>query len=341
MIELSIIVPVYNVEKYIRPGIESIFNQGLDDNCFEVIIVNDGTTDNSMEMITDILIKHNNVTIINQENQGLSVARNNGIAHAKGKYILMPDSDDILIKNSLKPLLKKSIESQVDLVVADFIVMTDNDIRDIEEIPQKDFSIKEKSGEMLFLEDHSPYECFVWRTLYKREFLINNNISFFPGISFQDIPYTYECYLKAEKCLRISWLLNIYRQWPGASTATFTIKKAKDFCIAIEKTQEFNQLALSSKIRSKLQESLFVHFSVLLFNTCFSIPIESDRIAIMDYLKEKAPYLAFNNSTKQKIITFLYRYMPHVLIRLRYIYRIVIEDRVLPFYNHRIRTKHC
>jgi len=53
MIDLSIIVPVYNVGKYIRPCIESIFNQGLDDNCFEVIIVNDGTTDNSMEMITD------------------------------------------------------------------------------------------------------------------------------------------------------------------------------------------------------------------------------------------------------------------------------------------------
>ena len=96
-IKLSIIVPVYNVEKYVRPCIESIFKQGLDDADFELIIVNDGTKDHSMEMIADIIQQHNNITVIHQENQSLSVARNNGIAAAKGEYILMPDSDDLLI----------------------------------------------------------------------------------------------------------------------------------------------------------------------------------------------------------------------------------------------------
>ena len=84
--DLSIIVPVYNVEKYIRPSIESIFRQGLLEACFEVIIVNDGSTDKSMEEIADIILQHSNVVVINQENQGLSVARNNGIAMAKGDY---------------------------------------------------------------------------------------------------------------------------------------------------------------------------------------------------------------------------------------------------------------
>ena len=83
--DLSIIVPVYNVEKYVRPCIESIFKQGLDDTDFEVIIVNDGTKDRSMEMIADIIQQHNNITVINQENQSLSIARNNGIAAAKGE----------------------------------------------------------------------------------------------------------------------------------------------------------------------------------------------------------------------------------------------------------------
>ena len=75
---LSIIVPVYNVEEYIRPCMESIFQQGLDEDCFEVIIVNDGTKDHSMEVIQDIIEQHKNITVLNQENQGLSVARNNG-----------------------------------------------------------------------------------------------------------------------------------------------------------------------------------------------------------------------------------------------------------------------
>ena len=88
--DLSIVVPVYNVEKYVRTCIESIFKQGLDEKCFEVIIVNDGSTDRSLEVITDIISQHSNIVVINQENQGLSVARNNGIAAAKGEYILMP-----------------------------------------------------------------------------------------------------------------------------------------------------------------------------------------------------------------------------------------------------------
>ena len=107
--DLSIIVPIYNVEKYVRTCIESIFRQGLDENRFEVIIVNDGTQDKSMEVIADIIVRHKNIIVINQENQGLSVARNNGIAVAKGEYLLMPDSDDMLIDHSVEPLLEKAL----------------------------------------------------------------------------------------------------------------------------------------------------------------------------------------------------------------------------------------
>ena len=123
--KLSIIVPVYNVEKYIRLCMESIFKQGLDENDYEVIIVNDGTPDKSMEMITDIIVAHQNIHVINQENQGLSVARNNGIAAAKGEYIQFLDSDDLLIDNSLPYLLDKATSLKADLVVADFISMDD------------------------------------------------------------------------------------------------------------------------------------------------------------------------------------------------------------------------
>ena len=99
MIQLSIIIPVYNVEKYIRTCIESIFRQGLNEDDFEVIIVNDGSKDRSVEVIQDLIKLHENTIIMNQENQGSSVARNNGIAAAKGEYILMPDPDDLLIES--------------------------------------------------------------------------------------------------------------------------------------------------------------------------------------------------------------------------------------------------
>ena len=193
--DLSIIVPVYNVEKYIRACIKSIYKQGLDEECFEVIIVNDGTPDRSMEVITDIISQHSNIVVINQENQGLSVARNNGIAAAKGEYILIPDSDDLLIENSLKPLLEKALETKVDLVVADFLTMTDEEIDDFnkKEFKQPEPHFKKIVGEQIYLELLNPRQCFVWRTLYRREFLVTEDLRYYPSIRYQDIPFTHEC----------------------------------------------------------------------------------------------------------------------------------------------------
>ena len=180
MIDLSIIVPVYNVKKYIRPCFESIYHQGLDEERFEVIIINDGTKDNSMEIIEDFINQHPNIIIVNQTNQGLSVVRNNGIAMARGEYILMPDSDDLLVYNSLPYLLEKAKASKPDLVVADFIVMLSGDVDDLQmdTIQQKDGFVNEKSGEQLFIEDLSPYQSYVWRTLFRRQFILDNDLKF-------------------------------------------------------------------------------------------------------------------------------------------------------------------
>ena len=321
--KLSIIVPIYNVEKYIRACIESIFKQGLDDVDFEVIIVNDGTQDKSMEVIADIIQRHNNITVINQDNQGLSVARNNGIALAKGEYILMPDSDDLLIEYSLKPLLEKAQETKADLVVADFLNMTDEEIEqnDTRLLQKTVFNYKEKTGEELFLQDLNPYQCYVWRTLFRREFIVKNKLAFVPGIYIQDVPFTHECYLKAGKCLRTSWLLNIYRKGHESATFSFNKKKAKDFCIAISKTWELTlRDSLSPRVQNKLQEDVYTSFSALLWIITHKIDKASDRIDIIDFLKQQSPDLWFMNGTKQKIDSYMFRHLPHLFIHLRYIY---------------------
>lgn len=337
MLKLSIIVPVYNVEPYIRPCFESIFNQGLGENDYEIIIVNDGSTDKSMEMITDLISQHNNITVINQDNHGLSVARNNGIAAAKGEYILMPDPDDLLIENSLKPLLEKAIDFHADLVVADFLRMTNDEIINLGTIKQMDFSIQEKTGEEMFLEDLNQHECFVWRTLYKRSFLSDKNIRFYPGIRFQDVPFTNECYLKANKCLKISWLLNIYRRWSGASTGSFNLIKAKDFCRATALTWSLTHLTLNQDVRCKLENNVYISFCAIVRQTCDSISSHSERITVIDFMKKTAPDMHFHNGLKQYIITILFIYMPHTFIRLRYFYGNKIEGKLMPFYYHQLR----
>ena len=327
-VPLSIIIPVYQVERYIRPCIESVFRQGLKDKDFELIIVNDGTKDQSMEMITDIINQHSNITVINQTNQGLSVARNNGIVRARGEYILMPDSDDMLVTNSLPFLLEKALSSKADIVVADFLRIDDKEMDQypFDSIVQKDGTSIEKTGEELFLQDLNPHECYVWRTLFRRDFLLRHHLTFFPGIRCQDVPFTHECYLKARKCLRVSWLLNIYRQHrPFAASSSHDVKKGKEISIAIAKTWELTKLNLKPELERKLKNDIYASFCYNLWMTT-KLKTMPERYEVVDILREAAPSLSFDDGIKQKLNTFLYHHAPHFLINLRIIYGKIVKN---------------
>ena len=319
MTKLSIIVPVYNVKRYIRPCIESIFRQGLNEADFEVIIVNDGTPDKSLEMIADIISQHKNITVINQENQGLSVARNKGIKVAKGEYIIMPDSDDLLIDNSLKPLLEKALETKVDLVVADFLNMTDEEIEEFykEEFKQPELQYKKVVGEQIYLELLNPRQCFVWRTLYRKEFLITQGLSFYPGLRYQDIPFTHKCYLKANNCIRTNILLNIYRKWPGSSTNAYKFENSRHFITAIALTWQLRQIeGLSSDLLYKIEENVYISFRSMIYDTLHGIKEKNDRYALMDYINFQAPDLNFTHSIQQRLITMMIKKMPQFFINI-------------------------
>lgn len=316
--DLSIIIPVYQVEQYIRPCMESIFRQGLEEERFEVIIINDGTKDRSMEMIQDIVEAHANVTVVNQENQGLSVVRNNGIAMAKGEYLLMPDSDDLLIENALPTLLDKALETKADLVVADFLEMTDEEIDAHNHTEQVPFVTTEKSGYQLFLDDLDPYQCYVWRTLFRTAFLRQNNMTFVPGVCFQDVPFTHECYLKAQTCIRTPWLLNIYRRGHESATFSFSQKKAHDFCIVIQKTWELMKMnGLPTNVRRRLEDDVYTSFNIFYYSMLHSIKQHADRLEVVDYFKQLNPHLQFSNSLKRRIESLMLRTIPHFYLTIR------------------------
>ena len=328
--DLSIIVPVYNVEKYVRTSIESIYKQGLDEKSFEVIIVNDGSTDHSMEMITDFIATHQNIAVINEENQGLSDARNYGIKVAKGEYILMPDSDDILIEDSLKPLLEKTLETKVDLVIADFLTMTDEEIDDFykKEFKQPEPQFKKVVGEQIYLELLNPHQCFVWRTLYRREFLVTENLTSYPGIRYQDIPFTHECYLKANNCIRTNILLNIYRKWPGSSTNAYKFDNTKHFITAIALTWKLRQIeGLSSDLRYKLEENVYISFRSMIYDTLHGIKDKKDRYVLMNYINFQAPDLNFTHNIQQRLITMMIKKIPHFFINIYYQYAQIVYKK--------------
>jgi len=328
-IQLSIVVPVYNVEKYIRTCIESIFLQGLEEDRYEVIIVNDGTKDCSMEMIQDIISQHQNVTIINQENQGLSVARNNGIAAAKGEYILMPDSDDLLIKNSLKPLLDKAVETKVDLVIANYLEMNNDEIGTLNNSSpnrQKEILITEKTGEQLFMEDINPHRPHIWRILFRKDFISQHHLAFFPGIYVQDKPFFYESILKSRRCLITSWPIYIYRKHLEGVSFCMKEKFARDYCFTIGMMWELSHLdVISPEVKEKMLDYIYITVSTLACRLVYEYKDKNKSIEFIDYLNSVTPGLRFRHGLKQRLISFLLKKMPHTYIRLRFMYAQYLE----------------
>ena len=325
MSKLSIIIPVYQVEKYVHQCLESVFRQDLDDKEFEVIIVNDGTKDRSMEVIQDIIDQHNNITVINQQNQGLSMARNNGMAIARGEYIAFVDSDDMLVGYSLKPLIEEAIKTKPDLVVTDHLEIKGN-----ENEPQcvRDYSFVEMASEDFFIKKVVP--AVVWRTLYRREFLLKSNLAFIPNIYFEDTPFTASCYLLAGTCLITNSIFYRYRlrQDSIAASDNFTLRKANDLCVSIAETwKTAKSHPMSPKMRRGMNEYIYSAFNNLLYRTLYGINGTDEKVNILKTLKKRAPDLKFTNGVKQVITSFIFRSSPEYFTKL-HILRMKLKDRL-------------
>ena len=126
---LSIVVPTYNVEKYIANCLDSLLDQDLSADIYEILVINDGSTDNSPKIATKYSESHDNVIVVNQENGGLSEARNKGIALAKGKYIYFIDSDDYIAKNTLGLIMETLETHDLDLLGVDIIETSRLDLK--------------------------------------------------------------------------------------------------------------------------------------------------------------------------------------------------------------------
>ncbi len=319
MVDLSIIVPIYNVEQYVSKCIESLFCQGLDEKCFEVIIVNDGTKDRSMEIVSSIVKRHPNIVVVNQENQGLSVARNNGLAHAKGRYVMFVDSDDFLVENSLALLLPLALKMSVDMLIADFIKMTDEEIEQTKiHHDNNEYKPTLMRGREAFQVFFDPSQCYAWRMIYRKGFIEENHLSFIPNLYFEDVPFTIDCYLKVEKALLFPLPFYIYRQHQSSIVSSVNRKKLLDMNQII--AHLWNMLDtenLSNKDYRKLVDSVFVTFSIDLWYLSHVKKIFPLRKDIIGDLKRKVPDLSFNYGAKQKLVSFFYKRMPYVYLWLR------------------------
>ncbi len=315
---LSIIIPVYNVEQYIRSCIISLLNQDLDENSYEIILIDDGTPDHSIEVISDLIEKHHNIQVLHQYNSGPSAARNLGVSIATGEYILYVDSDDLLIDKSLKNLLDIAIAEKADLIVADYIVQKEDCQIPIKSIRNDCPTLKIKTGHELFMEDLSPNECYIWRTLFKRKYLIEKRIKFMEGISYEDVPYIQECYLKAGKCIRYTYTFYIYRRRHNTLSSNIKEKTIYDINKSLSKVWELSQnKEFSPMEREKLKDNLFETLSLNIWYISKNKNLLKNRKAYVTDLKQRIHNLKFSHGIRQKIVSYFFHKIPCTYIKIR------------------------
>lgn len=205
--KLSIIVPVYNVEDYISQCLESCLHQDVLSSDFEIIVVNDGSPDGSINIIREYERAYNNIIVINKENGGLSSARNAGLQVAKGDYVWFVDSDDWIKENCLGDIIQK-VSSNPDIVVLNAYLKKGNEekivIRNLS--PERCYSGEEVySKGYIFPFSGAPFYIF------NRRFLDNNNLRFELGIYFEDLVFAPEMLSISETCVVEHTPLYFYR----------------------------------------------------------------------------------------------------------------------------------
>lgn len=231
---VSVIIPIYNVEDYLEECIESVLSQTY--NNYEIILVNDGSTDNSLEIAKKYYDKYSNIYLINQSNKGLSEARNVGAKNSKGEYLYFLDSDDIIYEDLLEVCINAFKNRDLDIVHFGYERLKDG------EIIRKSFiesSEKILSGKEFFkysIEKRKGKNAYVWSYIYRKEFWIDNGLSFTKDIVFEDAEIFVRILMNNPKIMLLPRHLYVYRVREGSiiSKSSRSIKDIKSTNVIIK-----------------------------------------------------------------------------------------------------------
>jgi len=212
-IKLSIIVPMYNVEHYIERCVLSCLAQNMDSSDYEIIVVNDGSEDGSLAVVERMMQFNDNIVLINQKYKGVSAARNIGIKAAKGENIWFVDSDDRIEEGIAPHLLEITAKNRLDVLCFDFSFEFE-DNGEIRKSPSKGESGTVMYGPQFTSKVTMPPAP--WPALYRREYLLENELCFKEGIIHEDMEFTPRAYWLAKRIMYVNVNAYYYCQRKGS-----------------------------------------------------------------------------------------------------------------------------
>ncbi len=297
MPKVSVIIPVYNVEKYLRETLDCLVNQTLSD--IEIICVDDGSTDSSLSILNEYAAKDSRIKVLEQQNKFAGVARNNGLKIATGEYVIFLDSDDVFDKTMLEKMVERAEKTDSDITVCrcQLLMMKDNSIQPCEfcienkYLPEKEvFSSSEISKDIL-----RTFNGWPWDKLYKRDFILKH------GLEFQDLRHSNDTYfvmmslLLAEKITVLDDVLVNYRIH-DESLANTRKKASQCFYLALK--------ALKSGME---QYNIYEKFEQSFLNYCLNFSLwhirsvndKSAKKVMIEYFTELLNELGFGKYKKE------------------------------------------
>ena len=305
MIKISLVIPVYNAEKYLEKCLKSVITQTLKE--IEIIIVNDGSKDKSLNIINDFFKKDKRIIIINKKNnEGVSKARNSALKIAKGEYILNIDSDDWIEDNYCEEIYEMAINNNLDIVVTDIFVEGKKQqyLKDLD-IKSKDFITSKEYLEIFFKENLLGY---TWNKLMRKK--LYKDITYPENISlFEDIIVTSKLIKNAKKIGKINKAYYHYMENPTSISRKLNFSKIIDTynCFKELKFIFSNEKNIYSYIE---EQELYALIMVIVNSPIYKKNVEYT--AILEYLlncvkKVSVSKTDFRDNRNKRIQYFYYR----------------------------------
>ena len=253
MADISIIVPIYNAENFIKKCVDSLLNQTKKE--LEFILINDGSTDKTHDILKTY--KDKRIKYFKNKNQGIGKTRNFGIEKATGKYIIFIDSDDYIEPTTCEELYNKAIKEKADVVVCDFFkVYDDGSIEDINLPSFKTSKLKDNPNILIDI-NLSP-----WNKIYSTKLIKDNNIRFAEGIKYEDVPFVSEALDRANRIAKLDKKLNYY-VIHGNSETTVRDKRIFDILKIVDMIRKyFKNKTYMNDIVDKLTVRIVTNYNI-------------------------------------------------------------------------------
>ena len=304
--KFSIILPVYNVEKYLLECVNSILNQTNKD--YEIILVDDGSKDESSALCDVLADKYDCVKVIHKSNGGSSDARNVGTKIARGEYIVYIDSDDFLLRNDFLEKVDEKIQTGADLIFYKYQKYFDasNILEDCRYSYSTAIAENSYVSKITALVKADAFYGMAWIKAIKRELISKNGIQFDVGLSGEDMDWNYYIIFNAHSIEFIDESFIAYRQREGSVTTTQKIKNLTDFIFILEKwSEKVASETTDEQLKLALLGSLAKYYSNLLVE--YSRLADPKKKAYKAKMKGLSWLLRYSMSRRPEMIAKIYK----------------------------------